>query len=88
MAQHFGPASVVTGMDDYMHTMVRMRGAELMREARQGRLAAEARRAARTRRKAPEAARGLVIQSAQRLARAAAWMRLTATGKGTVIRTR
>src|SRR5271170_4013240 len=40
--QHFGPASVVTGMDDYMLLMVKMRGDELMREARRGGLAAEA----------------------------------------------
>jgi RNA polymerase sigma-70 factor (ECF subfamily) len=66
-------------MDDYTLMMVKMRGEELMREARQGRRAAGARRAARTRPTVPTAARGLVIRSAQWLAMAAARMRPTTT---------
>jgi hypothetical protein len=81
-AQHFGPASVVTGMDDNTLMMVKMRGEELMREARQGRQAAAARRAARKRQTVATAARrGLVIRPAQWLAMAAARMRPTTTGR-------
>jgi hypothetical protein len=80
-AQHFGAASVVTGMDDNMLMMVKMRGVELMREARQGRRAAAARAAARARQTVPAAARGLVIWPAQWLAVAAARMRPTTTGR-------
>jgi len=68
-------------MDDYTLTMVKMRGEELMREARQDRLAAEARRAARNRQTVPTLARGLVMRPAQWLAMAAARMRPTATGR-------
>jgi hypothetical protein len=68
-------------MDDYNLMMVKMRGEELMREARQGRRAAEARRAARTRQTAPTAARRLVIRPAQWLAMAAVRMRLRTTGR-------
>jgi hypothetical protein len=68
-------------MDDYTLMMVKMRGEELMREARQGRQAAGARRAARTRQTVPMAARGLVIRSAQWLAMAAARMRPTTAGR-------
>jgi hypothetical protein len=68
-------------MDDYKHMMVKMRGEELMREARQSRRAAEARRTARTRPTVSTAARGLVIRPAQWLAVAAVRMRLTTTGR-------
>jgi len=68
-------------MDDYMLTMMKMRGEELMREARQGRRAAGARRAARTRQAVPAAERGPVIRLARWLAMAAARMRPTATGR-------
>jgi hypothetical protein len=68
-------------MDDYMLLMVKMRGEELMREARRDGLAAEARRAARTRQTAPAAARRLVLRPAQWLAMAAARMRPTTTGR-------
>jgi hypothetical protein len=70
-------------MDDYTLMMLKMRGEELMREARQERLAAEARRAARTRQTVPAApaARGLVSRPAHWLAMAAARMRPTATGR-------
>ena len=68
-----------------MLTMVKMRGDELMREARRGRRAAGARRAARTRQAVPMVARGLVIRSARWLALAAGRMR---HDNGTVIRTR
>jgi hypothetical protein len=68
-------------MDDYILTMVRMRGEELLREARQDRRATEARRAARTRHAAPTATRWLVIWPAQWLAMAASRMRLTAMGR-------
>jgi hypothetical protein len=61
--------------------MVKMRGEELMREARQGRRAAGARRVARTRQTVPAVARGLVIRPMQWLAMAAARMRPTATGR-------
>jgi len=68
-----------------MLTMMKMRGEELMREARQGRRAAGARRAARTRQAVPAAERGPVIRLArwltQGLAMAAARMRPTATGR-------
>jgi hypothetical protein len=80
-AQHFGSASVVSGMDDYMLLMVKMRGEALMREARRDGLAAEARRAARTRQTVPAAARRLVLRPAQWLAMAAARMRPTTTGR-------
>ena len=72
-SQHFGLASVVTGMNDYMLGLVRMHGEKLMREARQARLAAEARRA--TRPTAP------VIRLPHWLAIAAARMRPTTTGR-------
>jgi hypothetical protein len=68
-------------MDDYKHMMVKMRGEELMREAKQSRRAAEARRTARTRPTVSTAARGLVIRPAQWLAVAAVRMRLTTTGR-------
>jgi hypothetical protein len=68
-------------MDDYLLTMVKMRGEELLREARQDRRATEARRAARTRQKVPTATHGPVIRSAQWLATAAARMRPTAMGR-------
>jgi hypothetical protein len=68
-------------MDDYNLMMVKMRGEELMREARQGRRAAEARRAARTRQTVPTAARGLVIRPTSWLAMAAVRMRLRTTGR-------
>jgi hypothetical protein len=68
-------------MDDYMLMMMKMRGEELMREARRDRRAAGARRAARTRQAVPAAARGLVIRPAQRLTTAAARMRPTTTGR-------
>jgi hypothetical protein len=72
-------------MDDHMLMMAKMRGDELMREARQGRRAAGARRAARTRQAVPTAARRLVIRPArcltQGLAMVAARMRPTATGR-------
>jgi hypothetical protein len=68
-------------MDDYKLMMVKMRGEELMREARQSRRAAEVRRAARTRQTVPAAARGLVLRPAQWLAMAAVRMRLTTTGR-------
>jgi hypothetical protein len=68
-------------MDDYMLMMVKMRGEELMREARQDRRAAEARCAARTRQAVPTAARGLVNRPARWLAMAAVRMRLTTTGR-------
>jgi hypothetical protein len=68
-------------MDDNMLMMVKMRGEELMREARQGGRAAEARRAARTRRTVPAAARGLALRPVQWLATAAARMRPTTTGR-------
>jgi hypothetical protein len=68
-------------MDDYMLTMVKMRGEELMREAKRDGRAAEARRAARARQTVPAAARGLVPRPLQRLATAAARMRPTATGR-------
>jgi hypothetical protein len=68
-------------MDDYMLMMVKMRGEELVREARQDRRAAEARRAARARQAVPPATRGLAIRSAQWLATAAARMRPTAMGR-------
>jgi hypothetical protein len=71
-AQHFGSASVVTGMDDYMLRMVKMRGEELMREARRDGRAAEARRAARTRQTVPAAARRPVPAAARRPVPAAA----------------
>jgi hypothetical protein len=96
-SQHFGSASVVTGMDDYMLTTVKMRGEALTREARRDARAAEARRAARPRQTVPAAARRLVPRAARRLvpraarrlvprparwlAMAAAWMRPTATGR-------
>ena len=60
-----------------MLMMAKMRGDELMREARQGRRAAGARRAARARQAVPAAARWLT----QGLAMAAARMRPTATGR-------
>jgi hypothetical protein len=68
-------------MDDYMLMMMKMRGEELMREARRDRRAAGARRAARTRQAVPATARGLVIRPAQWLAMAAARMRPTTTGR-------
>jgi hypothetical protein len=68
-------------MDDMMLKVVRMRGEELMRKARQHRLAAEARRAGRTRQTVPTAARGLVIWPARWLGMAAARMRPAATGR-------
>jgi hypothetical protein len=68
-------------MDDYMRMMMKMRGEELMREARQCRRAAESRRAERTRQTVSAAARGLVIRPAHRLAMAAARMRPTTTGR-------
>jgi hypothetical protein len=68
-------------MDDHKLMMVKMRGEELMREARQSRRAAEVRRAARTRQTVPAAARGLVLRPAQWLAMAAVRMRPTATGR-------
>jgi hypothetical protein len=70
-------------MDDYMLTTMKMRGEELMREARQNRQAARARRAARARQPVPvpAAKRGPVIRLAQWLAMAAARMRPTATGR-------
>jgi hypothetical protein len=68
-------------MDDYTLMMVKMRGEELMREARQGRRAAGARRAARARPTAPAVARGLVIRPVQWLAMAATRMRPTAMGR-------
>jgi hypothetical protein len=73
-------------MDSYMLMMAKMRGEELMREARHCRRAAEARRAARTHqaartRQTVAAARGLVIRPAHRLAVKAARMRPTAMGR-------
>jgi hypothetical protein len=68
-------------MDDYMVMMVKMRGEELMREARRDGLAAAARRAARTRRTVLAAARGLGMRSARWRAMAAAWVRPTAAGR-------
>jgi hypothetical protein len=68
-------------MDDYMLMTVKMRGEELMREARRDVRAAEARRAARTRQTVPAAARWLVPRPARWLAMAAARMRPTATGR-------
>jgi hypothetical protein len=68
-------------MNDYMLTVMKMRGEELVREARQDRRAAEARRAARTRQAVPPATRGLAIRPAQWLAMAAARMRPTAMGR-------
>jgi hypothetical protein len=60
-------------MNDYMLGMARMRGKEMMREARRDRLAAEVRRTARS-------ARGPVIRVPHRLA-VAARLRPTATGR-------
>ena len=68
-------------MDDYILTMVKMRGEDLLREARQNRQAAEARRAARTRQAMPMVTRGLTIRPARWLAMAAARMRPTAMGR-------
>ena len=68
-------------MDDYMLMMMKMRGEERMREAKQGRRVAEARRAARTRRKAPAPTRGLAIWPAHWLATAAARVRPATTGR-------
>ena len=68
-------------MNNYTPMMVKMRGEELMREARQGRRAAGARRAARTWQTVPAVARGLVIGPMQWLAMAAVRMRPTATGR-------
>jgi hypothetical protein len=68
-------------MDDYMLVTVKMRGEELMREARRDGRAAEARRAARTRQTVPAAGRRLMLRPAQWLAMAAARMRPTATGR-------
>jgi hypothetical protein len=79
--QHFRSASVVTGMDDNMLTMAKVRSEELVREARQDRRATAARRAARTRQGAPAVTRGLAIRPAQWLAMAAARMRPTAMGR-------
>jgi hypothetical protein len=89
-AQHFGLASVVTGMDDHMLMMVKMRGEELTREARRDGRAAEARRAARTRPTVAAAARRLVLRPAQGVAQglAMAAARMRPNGNGTVIRTR
>jgi len=64
-----------------MLTMVKMRGEELVREARQDRRATAARRAARTRQTVPTETRGLVTRPAQWLAMAAARMRPTAMGR-------
>jgi len=72
---------VVTGMDDIMLMMVKMRGEELMRQAGQHRRAAEARRAARTWQAVPTAARGPVARPARWLAMAAARRRPAATGR-------
>ncbi len=63
-----------------MIMLVKMRGEELVREARQDRRATEARRAARVRQAMPTA-RGRVIRPAQWLAMAAARMRPTAMGR-------
>jgi hypothetical protein len=76
-------------MDDYMLTMVKMRGEALVREARRDGRAAAARRAARTRQTVPAAARRrvlgparwLVLGPARWLAMAAARMRPTAMGR-------
>jgi hypothetical protein len=68
-------------MDAYMLMMVKMRGEELMREARRDGRGAEARRAARTRQTVPAAAGRPVPRPAQWLAMAAARMRPTATGR-------
>jgi hypothetical protein len=69
-------------MDDNMLMMVKMRGEELMREARRGGRAAEARRAARTRQTVPAAARGLALRPVQWLAlRPVQWL---ATAAGAV----
>jgi hypothetical protein len=64
-----------------MLMMVKMRGEELMREARQGGRAAAARRAARTGQTVPAATRGLALRPVQWLAMAAARMRPTTTGR-------
>jgi hypothetical protein len=68
-------------MDDYMLMMVKMRGEELMREAKRDGRAAEARRAARARQTVPAAASGQVLRPARWLAMAAARMRPTAAGR-------
>jgi hypothetical protein len=64
-------------MDDYILMTVKVRGEELMREARRDRRAADARRAARARQTVLTWAFGLVI----RLALAVARMRPTTTGR-------
>ena len=68
-------------MNNYMLGMVRMHGEEMVREARQARLAAGARRAARQTAPAVPAARGPVIRLPHWLAMAAARMRPTTTGR-------
>jgi hypothetical protein len=68
-------------MNEYMLTMMKMRGEELVREASRGRRAAEARRAARRRRHRLPGSRGLAIRPAQWLAMAAARMWPTAMGR-------
>jgi hypothetical protein len=73
--QHFGPASVVQGMNDSMILMARMRRGEMIQEADKDKLAARVRRAARQTTRAVRNAGGPVIRLAD------AKMRPTATGR-------
>lgn len=81
------PAAVVTGMDDYMLMMMKMRGEDRLRNARRGRRAAQARRAARTRQPDPRCAADretttrLARWRARTLSTAAVRTRPAATGR-------